>query len=736
MTTQPVGTQLRKTGIGVVGEVPWGTHFFMFYESKEDLLDVLVPYFKAGLESGELCLWLVSEPLTEEEARNALHKAVPNLERYLADRSIEILGGQRFYVSGDNLDLQRAIRTWAEKTASALSRGYAGLRVSASTAWLERKDWNAFSDYESAVNQSIRNWRMTALCTYPLAGSTAAEILDVTRTHHFAIARRNKAWEVVETSELKQAKSEIKRLNDELERRVVERTQQLTAANEALKKEIAERERAERDLRRSEDHLRRVIDTIPQEIWSGPPDGSLDFCNAQWRSSTGFTQQELQGEGWQRMLHPDDRERVLKAWGESVANGTPYEQEERHRAAGGQYRWFLSRGVPLMDPEGRIVRWYGTNTDIEDRKEAEDRLRLVIDTLPALAWSKLPDGSADFLNQRFREYTGLSVEEGLGWGWMMKAFHPEDRAQEEWRAAFAAGQPFEKEARMRRADGAYRWFLHRAVPLRDELGKVVKWYGTTTDIEERKRTEAALQESQAALARVARIATMGELTASIAHEINQPLGAMVTNGSAALQWLTGQPPDLVEAREAVEEAIREANRASEVIGRIRALLQKAPPQMERLEVNAVIREVLALAKHELVRSGVTVRMDLAPDVPAVLGDRVQLRQVMLNLILNAIEAMNMITDRRRELFITSAKHSEGVLIKVQDSGKGLDPEYSDRIFDTFFTIKPGGIGMGLSISRSIVEAHGGSLSPRSGASQGAIFEFTLPNADLADERLA
>src|SRR3977135_332005 len=293
--------------------------------------------------------------------------------------------------------------------------------------------------------------------------------------------------------------------------------------------EIVERALEEGGIRRSEDHLRLVIDTIPQQIWSGPPDGSLDFCNAQWLSFMGLTQEEARGEGWQGMLHPDDLERVLNAWCQSVATGIPYEQEERHRRADGQYRWFLSRGVPLRDSEGRIVRWYGTNTDIEDRKQAEYRLRLVIDTLPALVWSKLPDGSADFLNQRFREYTGLSVEEGLGWGWMMNAFHPEDRAEEEWRAAFAAGEPFEKEARMRRADGAYRWFLHRAVPLRDELGDVGKGYGTSTDIEERKRTEAALEESQAALARVARIATMGELTASIAHEINQPLGAMVTN---------------------------------------------------------------------------------------------------------------------------------------------------------------------------------------------------------------
>jgi len=164
MATQTVDTELRKTGIGAVGDVPWGTHFFMFYETKEDLLDTLVPYFKAGLETGELCLWLVSDPLTEEEAWNALRKAVPGFERYLADRSIEITGGRRFYFPSNDLDLQRAIRTWAEKTDSALARGYAGLRVSASTAWLERNDWKAFSDYENEVNRSICNrWQEARL---------------------------------------------------------------------------------------------------------------------------------------------------------------------------------------------------------------------------------------------------------------------------------------------------------------------------------------------------------------------------------------------------------------------------------------------------------------------------------------------------------------------------------------------------------------------------------------------
>ena len=173
------------------------------------------------------------------------------------------------------------------------------------------------------------------------------------------------------------------------------------AANEELCREIGERQRAQEALRRSEDHLRLVIDTIPQEIWSGPADGSLDFCNTQFRSYTGLAQEESQGDGWQRMLHPDDRERVRKAWRESVMNGTPFEEEVRHRAANGQYRWFLVRGVPLRDSEGHVVRWYCTNTDIEDRKQAEVRLRLVIDTTPAMLQSARPDGYVDFFNQRW-----------------------------------------------------------------------------------------------------------------------------------------------------------------------------------------------------------------------------------------------------------------------------------------------------------------------------------------------
>jgi signal transduction histidine kinase len=247
-------------------------------------------------------------------------------------------------------------------------------------------------------------------------------------------------------------------------------------------------------------------------------------------------------------------------------------------------------------------------------------------------------------------------------------------------------------------------------------------------VEEHKQAERAFRESEQRLARVARIVSMGELTASIAHEINQPLAAVVTNGHFCLRRLADAAPNIEELREAIGEIVNDGTRASAVISRIRALVKKAPPKMERLRVNEVIREVLALTGNELLRGGVTVQTELAADVPAVFGDRVQLQQVMLNLIMNGIDAMSMITDRPRELLIKSAKHTDGVSIQVQDSGPGIDPGQADRIFEPFFTDKPEGIGMGLSISRSIVESHGGRLWAVAG-SNGALFEFTLPAQD-------
>src|SRR5215475_5185740 len=357
----------------------------------------------------------------------------------------------------------------------------------------------------------------------------------------------------------------------------------------------------------------------------------------------------------------------------------------------------------------------------------KDQLRLAIDTIPGLVWSALPDGSAEFLNQRWLEYTGLSLKEGLDWGGKV-AVHPEDLARfmDEWKAALTEGKPLETEARLRRADGEYRWLLIRAVPLRDEAGKIAKWYGASADIEDRKRAEEILRKSQAELAHVARVITMGELAASIAHEVNQPLSAIVNNGGACLRWLASKEPNLDEASEAARRIIRDGNRAGEVITRIRALLRKTDTEKSRLDINQTIREVVTLTRNEAAGKGVSLRMELAAGLPPVLGDRVQLQQVILNLIIHGIEATAPAPGGPRELLISSRQHeSDNVLVAVRDSGVGLDGQDLEKIFDAFYTTKSKGLGMGLAISRSIIEDHGGRLWAAPNDGPGATFQFNL-----------
>jgi len=257
--------EMGKTGIDVVGDMPWGTHFCLFYETLTDLLEPLVSYCKAGLESQEFCLWVVAAPLSEEDATHALKQAVPDLDRYLDDHSIEIASAHDFYLQNGRFDLKKVTDGWNEKLASASARGYAGVRVTGDSAWLEKRDWKDFCEFEDSINQFIANQRLTVLCTYPLAAFGPDDVLDVVRTHQLAVTNRRGIWDVIETAGRKQAKAEIKRLNEELEQRVVERTSQLTAVNKELTKEVLERQRAEDELGKAFEEIKRLKDRLHDE---------------------------------------------------------------------------------------------------------------------------------------------------------------------------------------------------------------------------------------------------------------------------------------------------------------------------------------------------------------------------------------------------------------------------------------------------------------------------------------
>jgi PAS domain S-box-containing protein len=362
------------------------------------------------------------------------------------------------------------------------------------------------------------------------------------------------------------------------------------------------------------------------------------------------------------------------------------------------------------------------------------RLRDVIETIPAYVWSAQPDGSVDFVNRRWLEFSGFSLNQAIGWGWA-DALHPEDRGHlvEGWRAAIAAGKAMEAEARMCGADGQYRWLLFRSVPQRDRSGKIVKWYGKSIDITELKRAEEErerLHELESELAHLNRVSMMGELSSSIAHEVNQPLAGIVSNGSAGLRFLSGDTPDVEETREALRDIVRDGKRAGEIIRRIRALTKRTELPREKLDLNETIREVVPLVGDEAKKNSVTIRTQLAGEVSPVLGDRVQLQQVLLNLVINAIQAMSSVSDRAHQLVISTRNiDHDQVQVTVEDSGIGLDPDKISRIFEPFYTTKSGGMGMGLSICRSILHSHGGRLWATANEGPGASFHFTLPKCE-------
>jgi PAS domain S-box-containing protein len=764
--------------------------------------------------------------------------------------------------------------------------------------------------------------------------------------------------------------------------------------------DIEDRKRAEDALRESEYKHRQIIDTVPSHLWSADPYFEPTYLNRHLLDYFGMRSEGFKDGGWQAFLHPDDLAETAKAISHAVQTGTYFEVVHRLRRADGEFRWHHARGKPLRDRQGNIVQWYGLSVDVDEAKKADKRLRrseaylaeaqrlghsgvaaynettilygsdevfriwgfdlaqgvpsreavfqrihpddrgrlnaevkravgekrgyaigyrlvmpdgtvkhleaigqpvfsqsgelveivttqidvterkraeqalresearlaearrelqATVDKIPALVASLWPNGERDFVNLTWQRFTGISQEEARGTTQMIPV-HPDHRGFDasHWQRCLETGEPFEEEQQLLRVDGQYRWHWVRREPARDENGKVIKWYGIGFDIEDRKRAEDALRESetkfrdyaetasdwfweigpdykftlltenafgsgaadrigtacwdhaldletepekwwifrttldarqsfrdfvyctvdgggspiyvkisgkpafdanrefrgyrgtgsdvtalrtaeaearenerryreaQLELAHANRVATMGQVTSSIAHEVNQPITAAVTYALAARRWLNAEPPNFHEVDEALALIVKEGNRAGEVVGRIRALIRKAPARTDAIGINDAVLEVVALTRTEATNNSVAVRTQLAEGLPPVRGDRVQLQQVLLNLIINAIEAMRDVGEKERELLISTRHQPDGVSVEVRDSGPGFTTAVLERVFEAFYTTKADGLGLGLSICRSIIEAHDGRLWARPSVPRGAVFEFTVP----------
>jgi PAS domain S-box-containing protein len=499
--------------------------------------------------------------------------------------------------------------------------------------------------------------------------------------------------------------------------------------------DVDDRKRAEQALEASERNLRLTIDTIPAMAWSARPDGTADFLNQHYIDFVGQPLERLRDWQWIEFVHPDDIESLNAAWSSFRGTGTGGEVEARIRRHDGVYRWFLFRADPLRDEAGTIVNWYGVNTDIEERKQAEEALMRSetflaegqrISSTGSFSW-RVDTDELTFSDELYRIFefdTGQVVTfDAIG-----ERVHAEDQvllAAQMADVRSGIDNP-EYEIRLVMPDGTVKHVRVFGRVIRHPDGRL-ECLGAVQDVTLRKQAEDGLHKVRSELAHVTRVLSFGALTASIAHEINQPLAGIITNANTCSRLLAAEPPNIDGALETVKRTIRDGYRATEIVSRLRKLYAKKTERADNVDLNDAAAEVIALLAGDLQRQRVLVRTDFAGNLPLIAADRVQLQQVLVNLITNAADAMAGVGGQERVITIrTQPEAPEGVQLSVDDVGKGITVEEAEEMFQPFFTTKPNGMGIGLSVSRSIIESHGGRLWAAPNAAGGATFSFAIP----------
>jgi PAS domain S-box-containing protein len=498
---------------------------------------------------------------------------------------------------------------------------------------------------------------------------------------------------------------------------------------------INERREKEEALRESEERVTLAASAGKLGLWFWDVPRDQFWVGHGRRALFGWEESEpVDFKRFIETVHPEDRERVLAGVSWALKGGGDYVVEYRIVLSDGSMRWLVTRARVELD-DGRPTRVRGVSIDITERKlidealrESEARFRIMANTAPVMIWMSGPDKLCIFFNKGWLDFTGRTMEQELGNGWT-EGVHPDDfdHCSGIYVNAFDARREFTMEYRLRRFDGEYGWLLDHGVPRFESDGTFLGYIGTAIDITERKRAESELQRQRGELAHLTRVSTMGELSASLAHELNQPLTAILSNAQAAQRFLAANPVDVEELREIMKDIVEDDSRASDVIQRMRALVKKEDLAFATLDLAGVIGDVAALVHSDAILHGVRILLELHPGLPAVRGDKVQLQQVVLNLLLNAFDAMKDRPVNEREVKILAETAGASLLrLAVRDHGTGLSGDKLDKIFQPFYTTKPDGLGMGLAISRSIIDAHGGRLWAENNPDRGATFYCTLP----------
>jgi PAS domain S-box-containing protein len=477
-----------------------------------------------------------------------------------------------------------------------------------------------------------------------------------------------------------------------------------------------------------------LFEQAPEAIAVLSTDDRVVRINKEFTRTFGYEPNEVLQRPINDLIVPEAQIGGARAYSRLLKQGGRVEVETVRKRKDGTEIDVSLLAIPVRQTSGEHVLNYAIYRDITERKRTEERLResearfqAMADTAPVLIWMTGTDALCNYFNKPWLEFTGRTMEQEIGTGWT-EGVHPDDLQGcfDCFLPAFHARKPFRMEYRIKRADGEYRWVIESGIPRYTGSGEFAGYIGSNIDITDLKRAEVERQrlgQLEADLAHINRVSMMGELAASLAHELKQPIAAAVMDAKSCLRWLRRDTPDVAEGCDAALRMINDATRAAEVIDRVRSLYRRDTSDRERLDVNEIIREMIVLLRDKADRNSISIRTELDSALPLITADRVQLQQVLMNLILNGIEAIN---DAKGELTITSKTADAQLLVSVSDSGTGLPAGAVDRLFDAFFTTKAQGTGMGLSISRRIIECHGGRLWACANAERGATFQFTLP----------
>jgi len=702
-------------------------HCVQLYERDAFLVNAVTHFIAQGLQAGEGAIVIGCEAHREGFEKELKERGLDVVQarkrgQYLPLDAAETL--VRFMVGGwpDFGQLNEVIAGAIEKIKTA---GYPRVRVfgeMVALLWAAGEQAAAIR-LESHWTDLARTHAFPILCAYPLdclSDPAQRERFDQVCSLHS---------HVLPTESYAALGSEDERL------RVVAQLQQKAGFVDAA---VTEHKQANESLRESEAHFRTLADSAPVMIWMSGVDKLCTFFNKVWLDFTGRALEQELGNGWSEGVHPQDLDDCLEVYGHSFDARRPFTMEYRLRRNDGEYRWLLDNGVPRFALEGTFLGYIGTCIDVTGLKEAERalyesqmRYRMATEAGRVGVWE---------LNLETRElYVDPQINTLLGFtegdignrldDWMQQ-LHPDDLGSATAVArAHIGGETsfYEFEHRVLHKDGSIRWFLARGRLPRRTDGAAPRMLGTYTEITERKEAELEIERQHNELAHLSRVTILGTLSGALAHELNQPLTAILSNAQAAQRFLARESVNLNEVRDILKDIVEDDRRASEVIQRLHLLLRKGETQNQPLDLNEVVQDTLRLVHSDLVNNRLTAHSELAPELPAISGDRVQLQQVLLNLVMNACTAMADSPPAERSLVVrTAILQGRTVCVSIRDQGTGIPPEDLERIFEPFFTTRAQGLGFGLTICRAIVRAHGGKLWAENNREGGASFHFSLP----------